>query len=73
MNLPRTQPIFGHAHFTHMKAENDALREALRVIEQMCENTTSAMVLIDIARIARVTLMTGHIPADPAITTGAQS
>ena len=68
MNLPRTQPMLAHAHAVHLRHENEALRDALSLIVQMAESTTGAMVLIDIARIARITLATGHIPADPALT-----
>lgn len=73
MNLPRTQPLLAHAHAVQLRHENEVLRAALALIVGMCENTTSAMVLIDVARIARVTLTTGHLPADPALTTGVQS
>ncbi|MGF6978974.1 hypothetical protein QFZ94_007489 [Paraburkholderia sp. JPY465] len=57
----------------HLQHENDRLREALRLIVEMSENTTSAMSLGDIARIARLALVTTHVPPNPSLATGEHS
>ncbi|WP_028210759.1 hypothetical protein [Paraburkholderia mimosarum] len=45
----------------HLQHENERLRDALRLIVEMSENTTSALTLDDVARVARNAL----IPATP--------
>ncbi|MGF6792746.1 hypothetical protein [Paraburkholderia sp. 35.1] len=41
----------------HLAHDNERLREALRLIVEMCENTTSALTLDDVARVARTALV----------------
>ncbi|MFP4891246.1 hypothetical protein [Paraburkholderia sp. EG304] len=58
---------YGIAMRLHLQHENERLREALRLIADMSEHSTSALVLGDIARIARVALVTAHVPPNPTI------
>jgi hypothetical protein len=50
-----TNALAMRAHLAH---ENERMREALRTIAQLAEKSTSALVMSDIARIARAALIT---------------
>lgn len=67
MNLPRPQPLVAHAHAVHLRHENERMREALDLIAKMSEHSTSALVLQDVARIARNALGPVY-PPNPALT-----
>lgn len=45
----------------HMAHENARMREALRTIAQLSEDSTSALVMPDIARIARAALVSAPL------------
>ncbi|SKD04465.1 hypothetical protein SAMN05445504_9235 [Burkholderia sp. CF099] len=65
MNL---QHLTRHALSAHLRAthENERLREALALIADIAEGSTTANSLPNIARLARVALVAAQ-PADPAI------
>lgn len=62
----RTRALHEHNHAVHLAHDNDRMREALAVIADMAEHTTSALTMTDIARIARSALLSGP-PADPTL------
>jgi hypothetical protein len=51
-----TRALFEHDRATRLTHENERLREALQLIADMSEHSTSALVLQDVARIARNSL-----------------
>ncbi|MBB5469358.1 hypothetical protein HDG32_005505 [Paraburkholderia sp. CI2] len=63
----RTQQLYDHAHLKALQYENERLREALRLIGEMGETSTSALTLIDIARNARIALATAYVQPDPEL------
>ncbi|WP_395066161.1 hypothetical protein [Paraburkholderia silvatlantica] len=67
MNRQKTDSLalrVAHAH------ENERLREALVLIAEMAETSTSALSMTDIARLARAALAPSN-PPNPALRTGA--
>ncbi len=68
MNLRQREIRVAYAEQLRNRALHDTerLREALALIAQMAEGTTSALTLPDIARIARAALV-GSVPSDPKL------
>ncbi|MGF6932967.1 phosphate uptake regulator [Paraburkholderia sp. UCT70] len=63
----RTEQLYDHAHMKALRYENERLREALRLIGEMGETSTSALTLTDVARTARIALATAHVLPDPEL------
>jgi hypothetical protein len=53
----------------HLANDNERLREALKLIAEMSETSTSALTLQDVARIARTALVVASGP-NPALAIG---
>ncbi|MDR6384951.1 hypothetical protein [Paraburkholderia caribensis] len=68
MNLRQRELRVTYADHLRARALHDVtrLREALACIAETAEQSKSALVLPDIARIARTALV-GSVPADPSI------
>jgi hypothetical protein len=65
-NQLKTRALHDHNRAAHLAHDNDRMRDALAVIADMAERTTSALTMTDIARIARSALL-GGLPADPTL------
>ena len=66
MNQLLTRTLHERVHARHLAHDNARLREALHLIADMAEHSTSALTMTDIARIARGVLAPSQ-PANPAL------
>lgn len=67
MNQLLTRALHDRTHARHVAHDNERLREALTLIADIAEGSTTANSLPNIARIARSALV-GAQPANPALT-----
>jgi len=61
-----TRALHEHNRATHLAHDNDRMREALALIADIAEGSTTANSLPNIARLARSAILGGP-PADPAL------
>jgi hypothetical protein len=65
-NQLKTRAMHDHNRASHLAHDNDRMREALALIADIAEGSTTANSLPNIARVARNALV-GAAPANPAL------